>query len=112
MHTTAAASRVQPWANLCSLRDVQMFGIAYERASGVQQLFTQLHTDYTFAYSSHPNCVLTAITKNLCKRQGAIDKEVRARATECRRLHARLGSRAAERAGTVTDCCDCTVTDC
>lgn len=56
----------------------------------MQQLFTQLHTDYTFAYSSHPNCVLTAITKNLCKRQGAIDKEVRARATKCR-LHARRG---------------------
>jgi len=82
-----------------------MFGIAYERrASGVQQLFTQLHTDYTFAYSSHPNCVLTAITKNLCKRQGAIDKEVRARATKCR-LHARRGV-AVQRARStaVTDC--------
>jgi hypothetical protein len=89
-----------------------MFGIAYERrASGVQQLFTQLHTDYTFAYSSHPNCVLTAITKNLCKRQGAINKEVcprdRVQAAACS-----PGGTGLQRArGTVTDFCDRTVTD-
>ena len=54
-----------------------VFGIASSApVEGVQRL-TKLYTDYTYSYSSHPNCVLTAITKNLCKRQGAINKEVR-----------------------------------
>ena len=31
---------------------------------------------YRYSFSHHPTCVVTAITKNLCKRQAAVDKEV------------------------------------
>jgi hypothetical protein len=41
------------------------------------QRFTQLHTDYMYSYSQHPTCIVTAITKNLCKNQAHINKEVR-----------------------------------
>jgi hypothetical protein len=54
-----------------------MFGVASSRPSfEAVQKFTQLHTDYMYSYSSHPTCVVTALTKNLCKRQAAVNKEV------------------------------------
>jgi len=54
-----------------------MFGIASQRPAFEKVLkFTQLHTDYMFSYSADPNCVVNQITKNLCKNQTAINKEV------------------------------------
>ena len=58
-----------------------MFEIASQRPS--LQQFTQLHTDYMYSFSSHPTCVVTAITKNLCARQSAINKEVRVLSCVC-----------------------------
>ena len=61
-----------------------MFDITSARPSFDKvQKFTQLHTDYMYSYSSHPNCILTAITKNLCKNQAHVDKEVCNAASAC-----------------------------
>ena len=55
-----------------------MFGVASSKPSFEKvQRFTQLHTDYMYSFSSHPDCVVTALTKNLCKNQAHINKEVR-----------------------------------